>query len=64
MTWFPLNRSRSRNEDKLVAELRSLLNERMSSYKIPGNFVFLDSLPRTTADKIDRSLLMKKSKSA
>jgi benzoate-CoA ligase len=51
-----------RGKDELIAELRSQLNVRMSSYKIPGNFVFLESLPRTTVHKIDRSLLMKKSK--
>ena len=49
-------------KDNLIRELRSQLQSKLSSYKIPKDFVFLESLPRTTVDKIDRSLLQKQSR--
>ena len=50
------------DKDGLILELSSRLKNKLSSYKIPRDFIILDSLPRTTVDKIDRSLLMKQSK--
>lgn len=48
------------DKKNLALELRSILRDKLSSYKIPSDFIILDSLPRTSVDKIDRSLLMKK----
>ncbi|MFI5419659.1 MAG: benzoate-CoA ligase family protein [Nitrososphaerales archaeon] len=54
-------RSESDQKDDVIQKLSSQLRGKLSSYKIPKDFVFLESLPRTTVDKIDRSLLLRHS---
>lgn len=37
-----------------IAELRTFLTERVADFKIPRQFIFLDSLPLTAVGKVDR----------
>ncbi|HSM52012.1 MAG TPA: amino acid adenylation domain-containing protein, partial [Thermoanaerobaculia bacterium] len=39
------------------AELRTALGDRLPRYMVPERYVFLDRMPRTPSDKIDRSAL-------
>jgi amino acid adenylation domain-containing protein len=46
-----------------IAQLRASLSEKLPNYMIPSRFVFLDSLPRTGAGKVDHAALPDVSKS-
>lgn len=46
-------------EEKLLGELKTYLSINLQRYEIPREIRFLDSLPKTTVDKIDRKKLMK-----
>ena len=37
-----------------AGDLRSFLSEKLPSFMIPSSFVFLDAMPLTPNDKIDR----------
>ncbi len=41
----------------LAAALAAFVGERLESYKVPREFVFLDTLPRTHLGKVDRAAL-------
>ncbi|MCB1035721.1 MAG: non-ribosomal peptide synthetase, partial [Acidobacteria bacterium] len=40
-----------------VSELRELLRRNLPSYMVPGSFVLLDALPKTSGGKLDRDAL-------
>ena len=45
------------NDDRGPAELREYLRSRLPDYMIPGDFVRLESFPRTSSGKVDRKAL-------
>ena len=44
---------------KLVADLKTFLDERLARYKLPRSIVVMDALPLTAIGKIDKKLLEK-----
>lgn len=43
--------------EELVAELKAQVRQQAGGYKVPGEMIFVDDLPRTTLQKIDRRAL-------
>jgi acyl-CoA synthetase (AMP-forming)/AMP-acid ligase II len=43
--------------DVTAGDLIELCRERLASFKKPRRIVFVDSIPRTTADKVDKRTL-------
>lgn len=43
--------------DKEIQSLRDHLHNKLPSYMVPDSFVWLEALPRTTTDKVDRNAL-------
>ncbi|MHB9858115.1 amino acid adenylation domain-containing protein [Streptomyces sp. YIM S03343] len=54
-TW--VNGAASRRARKLQPQLRAALGEKLPDYMLPSAFVFLDALPLTPNDKVDRKAL-------
>ncbi|MCN9243772.1 amino acid adenylation domain-containing protein [Streptomyces sp. RY43-2] len=52
-----VNGAASRRARTLQPRLRAALGEKLPAYMLPSAFVFLDALPRTPNDKVDRKAL-------
>ena len=50
-------RDRQAGGGELADALHAFVRERLESYKVPREFVFLDELPRTHLGKVDRGKL-------